>query len=86
MGCVVLGYDDSLPARATLQVAIEQAKVFGDEEYFYVPTVVSGLRQDDEASQHEIFGPVINSGRGKDLSMYGPEGYTRIKHVMTKIA
>lgn len=29
------------------------------EEYFYAPTVVSGLRQDDEAIQSEIFGPVI---------------------------
>jgi betaine-aldehyde dehydrogenase len=27
--------------------------------FFYSPTVVSGLRQEDEASQTEIFGPVI---------------------------
>jgi betaine-aldehyde dehydrogenase len=117
--------------------------------YFFNPTVVADLKQDDEMIQNEIFGPVITvqkfkdeaeairyangvvyglassvwtsnhsramrlakafdfgcvwinthiplvaemphggykrSGYGKDLSSYGFEDYTRIKHVMTNL-
>src|SRR5215208_5180471 len=52
----VSGMVDRLPDHA--EITAGGKKVDGSG-YFYSPTVVSGLRQDDEASQAEIFGPVV---------------------------
>jgi len=52
----VSGMVERLPDHAEINAGGHQA---GDRGYFYEPTVVSGLHQDDEASQNEIFGPVI---------------------------
>ncbi|MGK5447408.1 gamma-aminobutyraldehyde dehydrogenase [Streptomyces radiopugnans] len=142
----VAGFIDRLPAHARVEAG---GRRVGDRGYFYAPTVVSGLRQDDEIIQNEVFGPVITvqsfrdeeqavkwangvdyalassvwtkdharamrmskvldfgcvwinthiplvaemphggfkkSGYGKDLSAYGFDDYTRIKHVMTAL-
>jgi betaine-aldehyde dehydrogenase len=52
----VAGMVDRLPDHARLEAGGHQV---GDRGYFYEPTVLSGLKQDDEQAQVEIFGPVI---------------------------
>nr|WP_314840729.1 gamma-aminobutyraldehyde dehydrogenase [uncultured Microbacterium sp.] len=142
----VTGFIDRLPAHATVETGGRRQ---GERGYFFEATIVSGLRQEDEAVQGEIFGPVLtvqsfeseeealamandvpyalassvwttdharamrlsrdldfgcvwinthipfvsdmphggfkHSGYGKDLSQYGFEDYTRLKHVMSAL-
>jgi betaine-aldehyde dehydrogenase len=52
----VAGMVDRLPDHATLNIGGHRV---GEQGFFYEPTVVSGLKQDDEQIQEEIFGPVI---------------------------
>jgi betaine-aldehyde dehydrogenase len=59
----VAGFVDRLPDHASLAVGGSR---IGSKGYFYAPTVVSGLLQEDEAVQEEIFGPVITVQRFTD--------------------
>ena len=61
----VTGFLDRLPAHATVSAGGNRITAPGDG-YFLEPTVVSGLRQEDEAIQNEIFGPVITVQRFVD--------------------
>ena len=59
----VTGMVDRLPDHATLETGGHRQ---GEAGYFYEPTVLSGLKQDDEQIQDEIFGPVITVQRFTD--------------------
>ena len=59
----VSGFLNRAPSHA--QVVTGGQRV-GSDGYFFAPTVVSDLRQDDEMIQNEIFGPVITVQRFAD--------------------
>ncbi|MGZ4501245.1 MAG: aldehyde dehydrogenase family protein, partial [Nocardioidaceae bacterium] len=59
----VSGMVGRLPDHANVEIGGSRQ---GDTGFFYSPTVVSGLRQDDEVIQDEIFGPVITVQKFSD--------------------
>ena len=59
----VSGMVDRLPDHATVETGGMRQ---GERGYFYEPTVLSGLRQDDEQVQTEIFGPVMTVQKFSD--------------------
>jgi betaine-aldehyde dehydrogenase len=59
----VTGFVDRTPAHARVLAGGNRV---GDRGYFFEPTVVADLRQDDEMIQNEIFGPVITVQRFSD--------------------
>jgi betaine-aldehyde dehydrogenase len=52
----VSGFFDRVPDHAKVLTGGHQV---GDKGYFFAPTIVDGLHQDDEMVQDEVFGPVI---------------------------
>jgi len=52
----VSGFLERLPDHASVRTGGSRV---GDRGFFFSPTVVSGVRQEDEISQNEVFGPVI---------------------------
>ncbi|GIF14751.1 gamma-aminobutyraldehyde dehydrogenase [Actinoplanes teichomyceticus] len=59
----VAGFLDRLPDHASVETGGTRV---GDRGFFFSPTVVAGLRQDDEIIQNEVFGPVITVQRFTD--------------------
>jgi betaine-aldehyde dehydrogenase len=53
----VQGYVDRIPAHGKIETGGTSDRRHGG--YFFAPTVITGLSQDDEMVQSEIFGPVL---------------------------
>jgi betaine-aldehyde dehydrogenase len=56
----VTGFIRRLPSHAEVLCGGDRV---GESGYFYAPTVVAGVKQDDEIVQQEVFGPVITVQR-----------------------
>ncbi|MFD9947021.1 gamma-aminobutyraldehyde dehydrogenase [Nonomuraea sp. NPDC059023] len=52
----VQGFIERAPSHAKVLTGGHRV---GDKGYFFAPTIVDGLKQDDEMVQNEVFGPVI---------------------------
>ncbi|WP_327584757.1 gamma-aminobutyraldehyde dehydrogenase [Nonomuraea sp. NBC_00507] len=52
----VQGFIERVPAHAKVLTGGQRV---GDKGFFFAPTIVDGLKQDDEMVQNEVFGPVI---------------------------
>jgi betaine-aldehyde dehydrogenase len=61
----VTGFIGRLPSHAQVLTGGER---IGTDGYFFAPTVVAGLKQDDEIVQQEVFGPLITVQRFTDVA------------------
>jgi len=61
----VTGFIDRLPSAAEVLCG---GKRIGNTGYFFEPTVVAGVKQDDEIVQQEVFGPVITVQRFNEVA------------------
>ena len=81
----VAGFIERLPDHATVTTGGKQADGPG---FFFEPTIVADLKQDDEAIQNEIFGPVITvqtfSGEEQAVEMANGVEYGLASSVWTK--
>ncbi len=80
-----IGFVDRVPNHAKVRAGGSRQ---GNKGYFFEPTVVSDLKQDDEMIQNEIFGPVITVQKFADenegLKMANGVPYGLASSVWTK--
>jgi 1-pyrroline dehydrogenase len=60
----VTQFIEELPAHASVATG---GKRVGTKGYYFAPTIVTGVKQDDAIVQQEVFGPVITVQKVKDL-------------------